>query len=118
MRQDGTKMPIGCKQGSTTDLCGDIFDKVIGSSDSPYILDLISKNAADMQRINKCAVWSKKDGILSPPNAGVFPGGKSVEMPSTWCPMGNMLNPCHLQAKSSLPVYEAMKAQCFGGDFK
>ncbi len=118
MRQDEAKLPMGCKKGSTTDLCGDIFDKVVGSSDSPYILDLISKNSADMQRINKCAVWSKKDGVLSPPNAGVFPGGKSVEMPASWCPMGSILNPCHLQAKSSQAVYEAMKTQCFGGDFK
>jgi hypothetical protein len=118
MRQDEKAMPMGCKKGSTTDLCGDIFDKVVGAGDSTYILDLLSKNAADMQRINKCAVWSQKDGILSPPNAGVFPGGKSVEMPSSWCPMGNLLNPCHLQAKSSVAVYEAMKTQCFGGDFK
>jgi hypothetical protein len=118
MRQDDKAMPMGCTKGSTKDLCGDIFDKVVGPSDSVYVLDLLSKNAADMARINKCAVWSAKDGVLSPPNAGVFPGGKSVQMPSSWCPMGNMLNPCHLQAKSSTAVYEAMKAQCFGGDFK
>lgn len=118
MRQDDKAMPMGCTKGSTKDLCGDIFDKVVGPNDSAYVLDLLSKNAADMARINKCAIWSQKDGILSPPNAGVFPGGKSVQMPSSWCPMGNFLNPCHLQAKSSTAVYEAMKAQCFGGDFR
>jgi hypothetical protein len=117
MRQDDKAMPTGCTRGNTKDLCGDIFDKVVGSSDSAYVLDLLKKNVADMQRINKCAIWSQKDGVLSPPNAGVFPGGKSIQMPSSWCPMGNVLNPCHLQAKSSTAVYEAMKAQCFGGDF-
>lgn len=122
MRQDVKALPMGCTKGSATDLCGDIFDKVLGESNSPYILDLLSKNATEIKRINKCSIWTSQDGILSPPNAGVFPDGKSVEMPKSWCVtapglMGK-LNPCHLKAKSSTAVYEAMKAQCFGGDFK
>lgn len=122
MRQDVKALPMGCTKGSTTDLCGDIFDKVVGTSNSPYILDLLSKNATELKRINKCSIWTSQDGILSPPNAGVFPDGKSVEMPKSWCAstagiFGN-LNPCHLTAKSATPVYEAMKTQCFGGDFK
>ncbi len=122
MRQDVKALPMGCTKGSTTDLCGDIFDKVLGTSNSPYILELLSKNATELKRINKCSIWTSQDGVLSPPNAGVFPDGKSVEMPKSWCTatsgiFGN-LNPCHLKAKSATPVYEAMKTQCFGGDFK
>jgi len=123
MRQDESAMPFGCRKGNTQDLCGDIFDRVVGSTDSTYILDLLSKNATELSRIKKCSIWTTQDGILSPPNAGVFPNGISIEMPKSWCTANPFLgklnpNPCHLKSKDDPIIYQTMKEKCFAGDLK
>jgi len=117
MRQEKSAMPAGCSPNNTRDLCGDIFDKVVGSSNSPYIVGLIQQNQTELTRINKCAIWSSNDGILKPANSGVFPDGKSVEMTGNWCKNASLFNPCHLQAKSSPEVFAKMKSDCFNGNW-
>jgi triacylglycerol esterase/lipase EstA (alpha/beta hydrolase family) len=117
MRQD--KYPPLCSKNNKKDLCGDIFDVLIGPTDSPYMLDLFRKNDADMRRIIKCSAWSQEDGALSPKNAGVFPGGISLEMPVSWCKKGSGLMgayKCHQKMKSDPQVFERIKNECFEGN--
>lgn len=117
MRQDS--MPPLCWKNNPMDLCGDIFDVLVGPGDSQYIMNLLRKNDADMKRILKCSAWSQEDGAITPKNAGVFPGGVSLEMPRSWCTKESGLQgayKCHQKMKADPEVYERIKLECFRGN--
>jgi hypothetical protein len=86
--------------------CGDIFDLLVGTTEPPFILDLMEKNAEEMKRIEKCSLFSPEDGMLDPYDSGAFADGTNISIP----------NMHHLKFKSSPLVFEKMKEECFRGE--
>jgi len=87
--------------------CGDIFDLLIGTTEPPFILELMEQNAEEMRRVEKCSLFSPEDGMLNPYDSGAFKEGLNISIP----------NMHHLKFKSSPIVFEKMKEECFGGEF-
>jgi len=86
--------------------CGDIFDLLIGTTRPLLIEDIIEKNPEEMERIQKCSLFSPDDGRLVPFDSGAFQDGINISLP----------NVKHLQFKSSSQVFDTMKQECFGGE--
>lgn len=83
--------------------CGDIFDYLLGSTQPPFIMDLLERHEEEMSLVEKCSLYSPEDGILDPYDSGAFPDGVNVSLPKIH----------HLKFKSSPVVFEAMKKACF-----
>lgn len=87
--------------------CGDIFDLLIGTTQPPFILELLENHAEEMKRIEKCSLFSPDDGMLNPYDSGAFEDGINISIPHV----------NHLKFKSSPLVFETLKEQCFEGEF-
>jgi len=87
--------------------CGDIFDLLVGTTQPPFILDLLDTHWEEMKRIEKCSLFSPEDGILNPFDSGAFEDGINISLPQVH----------HLKFKSSPQVFFQMKEACFKDAF-
>ncbi|NBX93362.1 MAG: hypothetical protein EB078_00665 [Proteobacteria bacterium] len=83
--------------------CGDIFDLLIGTTQPPFILELLETHENEISQIEKCSLFSPDDGILNPYDSGAFEDGINVSIPRVH----------HLEFKSSPRVFFEMKKACF-----
>jgi len=83
--------------------CGDIFDLLLGTTEPPFLMTLLERHAEEMNRIEKCSLYSPEDGVLDPYDSGAFSDGTNVSLPDIH----------HIKFKSSPQVFEAMIKNCY-----
>lgn len=87
--------------------CGDIFDLLLGTTEPPVVMDILERYDEELEKMEKCSLYSPEDGILDPYDSGAFKDGINISLP----------NVHHLKFKSSPVVFEAMKKHCFQDEF-
>lgn len=83
--------------------CGDIFDLLLGTTEPPFLMTLLERHAEEINRIEKCSLYSPEDGVLDPYDSGAFLDGINVSLPDIH----------HIKFKSSPVVFEAMIKNCY-----
>lgn len=72
---------------------------------SPFVVEYLSKHANEIERYNKCSLYSESDKVVAdPPDSGALPGGKIVEV----------VDSTHMDFIHSDDLYSIMKTACYG----
>jgi hypothetical protein len=91
------------------------FDTIVGKTlaaispyMNPFVSDFYNKYAARIQLLDKCSIFSKDDGFVTPYDSGKFADGKNFDIAGLK----------HLNSISEPGHYEAVKQNCYGGTIK